>query len=134
MGWDHIYSTQQNSDTFQIHFRYSYVFTFSSILIPYYHSVWFFYIFLIKKVIHKNVAIYTNIFLSLLSCFLSTVVLVRKCPSKKYARWWTPKYVSFMFNQYPFLLIQYIPSTSVGVYNSFIQEEIKLWFWWYWRK
>lgn len=35
---------------------------------------------------------------------------------------------AFMFSWYPFLLIQYIPSTSVGVYNSFIQEEIKLWF------
>lgn len=40
--------------------------------------------------IHKNVVIYT-IFLSWLSYVLSEVVSVRKCPSKKYERCWTPK-------------------------------------------
>lgn len=84
-----------------------------------------------KNVIHKNVTIYTSIFLSFYLCCLK-LPQSKSVPQESVKEDGQQNVLVFMFSQYPFLLFQNIH--SVGVYNSFIQEEIKLQFCWYWRK
>lgn len=76
---------------------------------------------------YKNVLTYINIFLNFYVYCLE-LSQSKRIPQENVKRDEQQNELIFMFNQYPFLLLQNIHSIIVGVCNSFIQEEIQLQF------